>query len=123
MLAKAQKTKFRRSQIGRRRCSLLNFDVRPQMRRLCFAVVLLAFCASATAAIDCEKAISTIDINECASIEQKQVEVRLNAVYQRVIKSLEHPDNEVERYSEMKASLIAAQRAWVKFREADCHAV
>ena len=40
-----------------------------------------------------------------------------------MLKSLDKPDEELEKYSEMKKKLIVAQRAWVKFREADCAAV
>jgi uncharacterized protein YecT (DUF1311 family) len=81
----------------------------------------------ASAAIDCKNATSTNTntntINECALIEQKQVEAKLNAVYQRVMKHLGQPDSETDKYAETKAALLAAQRAWVKFREADCHAM
>lgn len=88
-------------------------------------LVLLSFifCIGTAQALDCSKAITTPDINACASVEQKKVEARLNEVYQRIINGLSQPDTETEKYSEMKNTLISAQRAWVKFREADCNAV
>jgi uncharacterized protein YecT (DUF1311 family) len=90
--------------------------------RVLIALLLLA-CSASAAAINCANAITTLDINECASREQAKVEAKLNKVYQRVLKSLDKPDEELEKYSEMKKKLIVAQRAWVKFREADCDAV
>lgn len=77
--------------------------------------LLLAACAGSASAVDCKNAMATPDINECASIEQKKVEDKLNKVYQRVIKSIGEADT--------RKALVDAQRAWVKFREADCKAV
>lgn len=81
----------------------------------CMIALLLAVCASGAAAVDCKNAVATPDINECASIEQKKVEDKLNKAYQQVIKSIGEPAT--------KKALIEAQRAWVRFREADCKAV
>ncbi|MGO4476938.1 lysozyme inhibitor LprI family protein [Massilia sp. 2TAF26] len=64
--------------------------------------------------------MSTREINECAAIEQKAVEAKLNQAYQRTLKALDDEGNES---IETKKKLIVAQRAWVKFREADCDAV
>lgn len=74
-------------------------------------------------ALNCKKALTTSDINECARAEQKIVEAKLNKTYQRVLKGLDQPDNETEKYSEMKQKLIEAQSAWGQFRKADCDAV
>lgn len=84
------------------------------------AAALLLSAGAALAAPDCKNAMSTPDINECASIEQKAVEARLNQVYQRVLKTL---DTEGKDSAATKTKLVVAQRAWVKFREADCDAV
>jgi len=43
----------------------------------------------------------------------------LNAAYQRILKSL--PADEDDEYP--KRALIAAQRAWVKYRDAECASV
>lgn len=93
-----------------------------KLKQIFLSLILLALCGSAFA-LDCSKAITTPDINECASIDQKKVEAKLNKVYQRVLKSLDKPDAPLEPYSEMRKTLVAAQREWVKFREADCDAV
>jgi uncharacterized protein YecT (DUF1311 family) len=87
-------------------------------------LVLLGFllATSEAFAIDCDHAVTTLDINECAWGEQKKVETKLNQVYQRVLKGLDQPDTEMEHFSHMKESLLQAQRAWITFREANCRA-
>jgi len=81
----------------------------------CMIALLLAAATSSAFALDCKNAVSTPDMNECASIEQKEVEAKLNKVYQRVTKSIDEAST--------RKALVEAQRAWVKFREADCKAV
>lgn len=92
------------------------------MRNL-ICLLCLACVSQFALALDCSKASNTIEINECASIEQKKGETRLNAVYQRVMKYLDKQiaDGDLDKAS--KTTLIEAQRAWIKFREADCNAV
>jgi uncharacterized protein YecT (DUF1311 family) len=68
-------------------------------------------------ATSCDRALTTLDINECAWLEQNKVETKLNRVYQRVLKGLDQPDTEMEHFSHMKKSLLQAQRAWITFRE------
>lgn len=89
---------------------------------LIFPLALLAASGSA-AGLDCGKAITTPDINQCASIEQKKVEANLNKVYQRVLKSLGRQDESQPSSAAVRTSFIAAQKAWIRFREADCDAV
>lgn len=84
-------------------------------------LALLGYSGSAVG-LDCGKAITTPDINQCASMEQKKVEANLNRVYQRVLKSLDGKDAP-QSGAAVRSSFIAAQRAWIKFREADCDAV
>jgi uncharacterized protein YecT (DUF1311 family) len=75
----------------------------------------LLLCSASSFALDCDNAVTTPDLNECAAREQKQAEVKLNQVYQRVLKTISSP--------KVRTQFVAAQRAWVKFREADCKAV
>ncbi len=87
-------------------------------------IILTLACASSFAhAIDCNKASNTMEINECASIEQQKVEAKLNQVYQRVLKGMEKDYASDGNFADMKKSFVNAQRAWIKFREADCDAV
>ena len=88
------------------------------MKHLLAVAVIVGLGMSASVqALDCNKAVTTPEMNECAAIDQKKVEIRLNQTYQRVMKSLGGSD------AETRKKLIEAQRAWIKFREADCAAV
>ncbi|MCY0963799.1 lysozyme inhibitor LprI family protein [Parathalassolituus penaei] len=86
------------------------------MKRLLW---LLLMASSSSMALDCNNATTTLDMNECAAQEQQVVEARLNEVYRNVMKHLE--GNE-DHYPEVRAKLLEGQRAWIKFREADCEA-
>lgn len=88
------------------------------IKRILACLALLG-CAGTAWAVDCKNAVTTPDMNECAAIDQKKADARLNQVYQRVLKSLE-PD---AGGAETKKKLVEAQRAWIKFRDADCAAV
>jgi uncharacterized protein YecT (DUF1311 family) len=92
----------------------------PALRAMLTAIIQFAAVGASAAALDCEKAMSTPDVNECAAIELKAVEEKLNQVYQRTLKAL---DEDGKESVEARQKLIVAQRAWVKFREADCDAV
>lgn len=76
-------------------------------------IFLLSFSANAVA--DCKNAKTTVEMNECTAEEQQVVEKKLNEVYQRLLKQLGD--------TELKQKIVIAQRAWVKFREADCKAL
>ena len=85
---------------------------------IALAFGLIAGTASAAPALDCNNAASTVDINECAAREKKAVEAKLNAAYQAALKALGDGEG-----AAAKKALVLAQRAWIKFREADCHAL
>jgi uncharacterized protein YecT (DUF1311 family) len=75
-------------------------------------------------ALDCKNAITTIQINQCASIEQKKVEKELNKVYARVMKQLKSEAKDpLGDNKDVAKQLRTAQRLWVKFRKADCGAI
>jgi uncharacterized protein YecT (DUF1311 family) len=84
------------------------------------AVVLSAAASASAEALDCKNAMSTPDINACAWIDLKAVDSTLNQAYQRTLKRL--GDRGTESAAATK-KLIAAQRAWIKFRDADCDSV
>ncbi|MDE1166458.1 MAG: lysozyme inhibitor LprI family protein [Pseudomonas sp.] len=86
----------------------------------------LLFSATAFAAqpkADCANATTTPEINQCAQAEADVVEAKLNVAYQNLVKQLTQPDTETDKYSEMRKKLQIAQRAWIKFREADCDTI
>ncbi len=86
-------------------------------------LLALSLLSSNLYATDCKNTVNTQEINQCAKIDQEKTEAKLNATYQQAIKSLSNPDDEYTKYSEIKSSLILAQKAWIKFRKADCNTV
>ena len=90
---------------------------------------MLFFYTCPVFALDCERAISTPDVNACGKIELDKVELKLNLVYQRVLKQMDEISREKSDFadkssfadkSKLKKSFVDAQRLWVKFRKADC---
>lgn len=73
-------------------------------------------------ALDCGQAVTTIDINQCAKIEQEKVEKELNDVYQRVLANImalnQRPETSLQ--TNIAQNFIDARRQWVKLRDADC---
>jgi uncharacterized protein YecT (DUF1311 family) len=90
--------------------------------RIVTAVTCLLWVFTAQAQ-NCKNPTSAPEVNECAAIEQKRVEGKLNASYARVLRTLEQPDTDTEKRAELKRLLVASQRAWVLFRRADCDAL
>lgn len=88
-----------------------------------FIFFMLYFQSYSASALDCKRAISTPDINACGQIELNKVELKLNLVYQRVLKNLGEISREKSDFadkSKLKTSFVEAQRLWVKFRKTDC---
>ncbi|WP_287815523.1 lysozyme inhibitor LprI family protein [Pseudomonas sp.] len=72
---------------------------------------------------DCANASTTPEMTQCAALDADAAEAKLNATYKQLIQNLSQPDTESEQYSETRQKLQIAQRAWIKFRDADCEAV
>ncbi|WP_043649915.1 lysozyme inhibitor LprI family protein [Chitinilyticum litopenaei] len=87
--------------------------------------VLLCIGAAPAWALDCQKAVTTPEIEQCARSAQEKTEQKLNAVYRSVLKQIDalskNPDTPEQ--AGLKKQFVDAQRLWVKFREADCQAV
>ena len=95
--------------------------VRPKnMRTLLFILSTLWSCI--VFAVDCSSEKSIDKIIACSSAEQKRVEQALNAKYQEILRSVQPLSNAEKEDIEVMQSLIVAQSAWGKFRDADCHA-
>lgn len=68
--------------------------------------------------LDCAKASTTPETNECARRDHESVEARLNQAYKLTLAGLtEGPDA-----LEARKQLVLAQREWIAFRELDCRA-
>ena len=88
------------------------------MSKPLFTLVLtmaLGLGGASAQALDCANATTTPDMNECAARTQKAAEANLNATYSRVLKTV------TER--KVRTQFVAAQRLWIKYREADCKTV
>jgi len=92
-----------------------------------FVLLTTLFIASGVLAAapkpDCANASTTPEMTQCAALDADAAEAKLNTTYKRLIKDLSQPDTETEKYSETRQKLQIAQRAWIKFRDADCEAI
>lgn len=72
---------------------------------------------------DCANALTTVQMTQCAALDADAAEAQLNTAYQQLLKRLGQPDTATDKFSLMRQKLQVAQRAWIKFRDADCDAV
>ena len=74
-----------------------------------FIFLMLFFYPYSASALNCERVISTPDINACGQIELDKVELKLNQVYQRVLKQMDEIGREksnVADKSKLKKSFV-----------------
>lgn len=94
--------------------------------RLLFVLLLLC-CVNAYAEIsseiDCTNAHSALQVEHCSLIALDKTEAQLNESYHKLVEQLTQPDTEQDNYTEYRKKLLTAQRAWIKFRDADCDTV
>ena len=65
---------------------------------------------------------SNAHIMACTSVVQPIVDARLNSVYQAWTEALRNPKpDEAEDDAEILKRLVAAERAWIDFRDRDCN--
>jgi uncharacterized protein YecT (DUF1311 family) len=69
--------------------------------------------ASVAVAQDCGNAATQMQMNACASQNYQNADVRLNALYRQITGRLKDD-------SDATKALVAAQRAWIAFRDAEC---
>lgn len=86
------------------------------MRGFLFACALAGFAtlgAFPAGAAGCDDAATQADMNECSGKAYKAADQKLNSDYRRIERRLsDDPD--------AKKLLVAAQRAWIAFRDAEC---
>lgn len=68
--------------------------------------------AQASDTLDCDNAMTQMEMNACAAEDAQAADAELNRVYQQLRGTITE-DAQAER-------LIAAQQAWITFRDADC---
>ena len=70
--------------------------------------------------IDCINATSAREELYCAAGVLQKADDELNRLYQRALKRLDRPSDEYADYQGARKALTEGQRAWVKFKKADC---
>lgn len=104
---------------------------RMERLRILKTFVFLVIFTSSYASASCDRESSnTYAINACQEEDFQAAESRLNDAYKRVLASLSVAKPDVtpdgtqapfyDKPSEARKHLIAAQRAWIVFRENDC---
>jgi len=78
---------------------------------LLFAAVLALL--SSAHAEDCQNAASQRELNNCAHAAYEKSDAELNALYKQVTGRLKGDADQTKL-------LVAAQRAWIAFRDAEC---
>ena len=72
----------------------------------------------------CKTQQNTLEINECARLTLVEKDRELNSAYQRVLAALVRRDkDDPTDYENARKQLVAAQRAWMQFRDNDCAAM
>jgi uncharacterized protein YecT (DUF1311 family) len=68
---------------------------------------------------ECADAQNTLELNRCLESAYTKVDVELNRVYQKVMKSLSHAESDFDKEfnDARKAALRQSQRAWISFRD------
>lgn len=88
------------------------------------AALELSATRAAEPKVDCSNARSTAEMNYCTGLELQAADRELNRVYQRAIaKRTKDGDAGPYTFEAWLAALKASQRAWIKFRDADCEGV
>lgn len=89
------------------------------------AVVLLSVLPAMAAAqeVDCDNALTQADMNACAYQDWEQADAELNALWPTARAAMKRLDSVLsDDLRGADAALLASQRAWIAFRDAQCRA-
>lgn len=90
---------------------------------LCLGL-MMASSVEAQEAGPCDDAQTTIEIGECVSKAYKAADAELNTVWKEVMGTFAKNDYmPAADLKTWKETLLASQRAWIKFKEEDCETV
>ncbi|MCO5080295.1 MAG: lysozyme inhibitor LprI family protein [Rhizobiaceae bacterium] len=93
--------------------------------RPAFAACLLAIAATPAAAqedLDCENAMAQVELNMCADQDYRKADAELNKIWKEARQTAKELDAD-QSSDDMKgaeAALLAAQRAWITYRDRSC---
>lgn len=95
--------------------------LRTKLRPAMLAVLLAAIPAASSAAIDCEQATSTPELNQCAEQAYDAADAKLNASFKKLLASIKASSGD-KPYDPVswERALRKTQKAWISFRDADC---
>lgn len=89
-----------------------------------FASLLLLSAAAADSGIDCENAMAQPELNACAYQEYERADAALNAQWKRTVATMKERDRSLDRSYDKRPgfydTLLAAQRAWLTYRDQHC---
>jgi uncharacterized protein YecT (DUF1311 family) len=94
------------------------------VRRSGFALLLVLAAAAPAAAeddIDCSNAVAQAEMNICAEQDFEAADAELNTVWKNARKAAKEMDSDLS--DDLKGAdkaLLAAQRAWIGYRDAEC---
>lgn len=81
-----------------------------------FGPIVIAL-APIARADNCNNAPDQTSMNECSAKASKRADDELNLLYQRIMGRLKEGGADS---ADTRTALVAAQRAWIAFREAEC---
>jgi uncharacterized protein YecT (DUF1311 family) len=93
------------------------------MRVVLIALTLFAssFAATAEEKLDCKNAMTQAAMNECAALDFEAADKKLNEVWPGLKADTKQQDtDEGEGKTEYLDALMASQRAWIAYRDAEC---
>lgn len=89
-----------------------------------FSFLLSAAAATALSQLNCNSPVTQADINICASRDAKAADAAMVSEYKIATVILGDMDRDIDRKYDKRpsysAALLASQRAWLKFRDAEC---
>lgn len=82
--------------------------------------VALVLPIDAASALDCKNAVTTLDLNECADLDYKAADRRLNDAYRQALARIDKSGLPPEGVRAYRQALQVAQQKWIPFRDAEC---
>jgi uncharacterized protein YecT (DUF1311 family) len=78
--------------------------------------------ANAAPPVNCDKAMATSELNQCAEQAFQAADAKLNAAYRKALASIRKSGGE-KPYdpASWEKALRASQSAWIAYRDADCN--
>jgi uncharacterized protein YecT (DUF1311 family) len=87
------------------------------------ATALFVAVQSAEPQVDCDNAMTQTEMNICAWQSYQRADAELNEVWKQAADKAKQGDRDAANYdgpTDAFANLLAAQRAWLTFRDAHC---